>query len=394
MLCPGSVYMEREYESKSSTHADLGSDKHELAEICLSNGDDADAYMGRIMGYENEVDADFIKQVQYYIDFVRRVTHGCDFAAYEMRIDLSDVKGLKDEGGTADAVVLRDNTLFVIDAKFGYNKVPAEENLQLLEYGIGVYNELDVLGLVDDIDKVVLVIVQPQHDLIDDWTTDVQYLLDHADKVRVAVEHACQPFVDGKPVFNPGPKQCRWCKAFADCPAASNVVFETVMNKQLDPAAFDDLDADDIQPEVELGTKRVTAYNIERLAKCFAMLDFVHDWMKAVGTRMHEVIEKDGPQAGYKMVAGRRGNKKFSDESEAETIMRAARIKIDDMFARKLKTPTQLEKLLKGDKPKVWSKLDKLVMQAEGKPVVVVESDRRPALPATASQFDDEDDLA
>ena len=101
----------------------------------------------------------------------------------------------------------------------------------------------------------------------------------------------------------------------------------------------------------------------------------------------------EGPQEGYKLVAGRKGNKKFSDETEAETIMRAARIKIDDMFNRKLKSPTQLEKQLKGDKPKVWTKLEALVSQADGKPVVAPDSDRRPALPATASQFDDLEDL-
>lgn len=394
MLCSGSVYMERDYESTSNQHADLGSDKHELAEICLRKGDDADHYIGRVMSYENEVDQEFAEQVQYYVDFVRRCATHADFVGYEMRIDLSDIKQLPDEGGTADAVVLKNNTLFVIDAKFGYGRVPAEENLQLLEYAIGVYTEMDMLGLAGDIEKVVLVIVQPQHDLIDDWSTDVAYLTDHASKVATAVEKACQPFVGGKPELNPGPKQCRWCKAFADCPAASNVVFETVMNKQLDASAFDDLEVEDIKPEVEVATKRVAAYNVERLAKCFAMLDYVHDWSKAVGTRMHEVLEKDGPQAGYKLVAGRKGNKKFSDDSVAESIMRAARIKLDDMFNRKLKSPTQLEKQLKGDKPKVWAKLEPLVTQADGKPVVAEESDKRPALAATASQFDDlEDDL-
>ena len=395
MLCSGSVYMERDYESTSSKHADLGSDKHELSEIVLRKGDDAATYIGRkVMGYENEVDQEFIEQVQYYVDFVRRCANDADFVGYEMRVDLSDLKNLPDEGGTADAVVLKNEYLFVIDAKFGYGRVPAEENFQLLEYAIGVYDEMEKLGLSDAIKKIVLVIVQPQHDLIDDWTTDVEALTAHRVKVAAAVDSACQAFVDHQPVLTPGPKQCRWCKAFADCPAAGNVVFETVMNKQLDAAAFDDLEVEDIKPQVELGTKRVAAYNIDRLAKCFGMLDFVHDWCAAVGTRMHEVIEKDGPQAGYKLVAGRRGNKKFSDEVHAEEIMRAARLRIDDMFNRKMKSPTQLEKQLKGDKPKVWSKLESLVTQSEGKPVVTVDADRRPALPATSSQFDDlEDDL-
>lgn len=394
MLCSGSAYMERDYESTSNKYADLGTDKHELSEICLRKGTDPANYQGRIMTLGNEVDDEFIEHVQYYVDFVRRCANGSSFTAYEMRVDLSDVKQLPDEGGTADAVVIRDNWLYVVDAKFGYGKVPAEENYQLLEYAIGVYNELDTFGLADGIEKVSLVIVQPQHDLIDDWVTDVPYLQAHSAKVSAAVEEACQPFLTGKPVLTPGPKQCRWCKAFADCPAAVNVVFETVTNKVISADAFDDLTAEDVQEEIELTTKRAASYNPEKLAKCYALLDYINDWTKAVAQRVYEKLDHGEPVPHWKLVAGRKGQRQYKDPEAAEATLKAARIRQDDMYTKKLISPTQAEKLLKTSKPKVWAKLEPLVTQADGKPVIAPENDKRPSIKATVDQFDTvEDDL-
>src|SRR5690606_28463258 len=44
--CPGSVRLSADVKSKSSVFADEGSAAHELAQACLTHGNDADRYIG------------------------------------------------------------------------------------------------------------------------------------------------------------------------------------------------------------------------------------------------------------------------------------------------------------------------------------------------------------
>ena len=96
---------------------------------------------------------------------------------------------------------------------------------------------------------------------------------------------------------------------------------------------------------------------------------------------------------GFKLVAGRRGARKWTDEAEVEKLMKGMRIKRDVMYTLKLITPTQFENTLKnGSDAFGKGQIEKLrgcITQPEGKPSVVVESDPRPALAlATADDYD------
>lgn len=69
--------------------------------------------------------------------------------------------------------------------------------------------------------------------------------------------------------------------------------------------------------------------------------------------------------------------------------MKALRLKADDMYDKKLISPTTAEKLLKTD-PKKWDKLKELITRASGKPSVAPATDKRPALAihtATGDEF-------
>jgi len=57
------------------------------------------------------------------------------------------------------------------------------------------------------------------------------------------------------------------------------------------------------------------------------------------------------------------------------------------MYDFSLISPTSAEKLLKA-KPKRWSKAQELITQADGKPSVAPESDKRPALVITPAADD------
>ena len=92
---------------------------------------------------------------------------------------------------------------------------------------------------------------------------------------------------------------------------------------------------------------------------------------------------------GFKLVEGKQGNRAWVDQAKAEAALKALRLKADDMYDKKLISPTTAEKLLKTD-PKKWAKLQELITRASGKPSVAPSSDKRPELAvhtATARDF-------
>ncbi|HHW4679931.1 MAG TPA: DUF2800 domain-containing protein, partial [Xylella taiwanensis] len=96
---------------------------------------------------------------------------------------------------------------------------------------------------------------------------------------------------------------------------------------------------------------------------------------------------------GYKLVEGRRGARYWTDDSAAEALLKRMRVKVDHIYERSLISPTTAEKLHKagtlGDRQ--WFLVQDLIGQPVGKPSVVPESDKRPALilQDDASQFQD-----
>ena len=86
------------------------------------------------------------------------------------------------------------------------------------------------------------------------------------------------------------------------------------------------------------------------------------------------------------------GARKWSDANEAETTLKAMRLKVDEMYDKKIISPTTAEKLAKagtlGDTQ--WEKIQALIVRPEGKPSIAAGSDPRPALSFnTVEDFDD-----
>ena len=67
---------------------------------------------------------------------------------------------------------------------------------------------------------------------------------------------------------------------------------------------------------------------------------------------------------------------------EAEAVLKAMRVKHEQMYDYKLISPTTAEKLAKAEVigPRQWPKLQALITRADGKPSVAPESDKRPAI--------------
>lgn len=314
------------------------------------------------------VDPDMVVHISNYVDYVRSLVGPDDILMVEQRFDLSSVIG-EECGGTADVVIIRvaARRLTVIDLKYGQgHRVIAENNKQEGLYGFGALeNVVDVCGF--EIDDIELCIYQPRKDHIDIAPAmTVQELRDFAAVMSIRAVATRDPDA----VATPGEDQCRWCLAKGTCPEYARDVAEIVTGAPVtdaDFAAFDTLEA---LPTALLG--------VDDIARILPKLDYIRDWCDAVRTAAVREAEFGNKIPGWKMVAGKRGARQWSDPKQVEAIVRnSMRIPIPLAYKMSLISPTQAEKAFK---PKQYERLKEFIEQPDGKPALVPESDKRPEL--------------
>lgn len=357
LRCPGSVKAEEGLSDKGSFNTLEGSAAHELAELVLSQGGSCFDWEGKRLIEHNEftVDREMASNVQEYVDYVRALG-GEQY--YEQGVDY----GAWVEGGfgTSDAIVYKDSTLYVIDLKYGKGvQVFAENNEQAQLYALGALEEWQFL----DVEKVVIAIVQPRLDHIDEWETTPQELYKFGEYASQQAE-LCEQ--DDAPRV-PGEKQCQWCKAKATCPALKKYTEQVML------ASFDNLD----------DAPSVNKLTDEQLRLALDGKKLIVSWLDAVEQLVIERLQSGQSFDGYKLVAGR-SLRQWADEAVAAKTLEAE--VGEDAYTKKLLSPAQAEKLL-GKKRK--DLLEPLIIKPEGKPTLAPESDKRPAINVSIDDFDD-----
>lgn len=406
--CAGALAMEQGVPNTSSKYSDEGTAAHFLASTCLEKQTDAVGYIGReiVLWAEPDkvgdaihhttfkeaipvdeanvtnsafiVDVEMACHVQCYVDAVRRYAEGGDLLV-EQRLIIAHLTGEEGAEGTSDAVVFADNgdEMIVIDLKYGMGEaVSPDENGQLSMYALGALPLADMFGY--EVKRVRLVIHQPRINPEPlEWACELEHLLRFGDKVPEAAQHATSLLNATPEVLHtqltPGEKQCRWCRAKAICPAIERQVVETIGFENLEqvaakPPMFEALD--------------LTGVPADKLAQRMAAAPLVEMWCKAVRAETERRLLASESVPGWKLVQGKKGNRQWGDEAEAEEMMKAMRIKHDQMYSYKLISPTTAEKLAKSEVigKRQWPKLQALITQADGKPSVAPESNERPAL--------------
>ena len=85
--------------------------------------------------------------------------------------------------------------------------------------------------------------------------------------------------------------------------------------------------------------------------------------------------------------------RKWTSPTEVETVLKAMRLKTEQIYDLTLISPTTAERLHKAGAigPRQWPRLQTLIMQPDGKPSVVPETDKRPAwaVEPTVNDFED-----
>ena len=381
MACPGSVALEAPFPDTSSSYAAEGTAAHTLAALRLVEYANAptplrEDWLGAVVeedGFSIRVTEDMLAHVEDYAKLVLQYAENGQLLV-EQRVDFSPVIGVPDSFGTSDAIVIKGDELVVIDLKYGRGQqVDAIDNEQLQLYALGALNDYDMLS---DFSVVTMVIHQPRLNHVSEWSVPVQDLRNFGRKAAAAAQTVLD--APKSPLGNlaPGEKQCRWCKAKAVCPALKD---EVQASTALAASPEDFRDLHDV-PSDNLGAA------MDKVA-------LVEGWCMAIRAEVERRLFAGQSVEGYKLVEGRRGNRSWADEKDAEALFKSFRLKQDEMYDLKLISPTKAEKLIKEKSPKRWAKVDGLISRSDGKPSVAPVTDKRPALAITsvADDFRDRD---
>lgn len=399
LLAPSSAYAM--IECKASTAAQIGQPDnenedaasgtatHELSAWCLTSGNDAEAYLGRVIvvsQWEFEVDEDRAARAQMYVGGIR-----ARIAAYELtgatvqmfveqRLSIEHITGEKGAKGTADCVLIVTwpdgrALIDVSDLKDGHREVSAVKNYQGMFYASAALEEH---GAFVDFDTVKINIYQPRlSEHPSEWELSADELREWINTVAKPAAETAMLYVEGLDTFpltlrdfNPGEKQCQYCKAKAVCPALAKFVEDTI------GADFDEIV--DAPPVDRVGD--ATLLDNDKLGQIYPALPLIESWGKAVLARIEHELLAGNAVPGTKLVQGRRGHRKWNDADEAEALLKSMRLKQEQMYNFKLISPTQTEKLLAKESPRRWKKAEAMVVQPNGSPSVAPDSDKRAAL--------------
>lgn len=380
IACPASVSLcAKVPKPESSSFANEGTAAHELAEKSLITRRMPINFYGEtisVHGTDYVVDTEMMEAVTLYVNEVLKVAskkHNPsirDPYHVETKFNLKWFSGRSDMYGTCDACVpdTANRTIHVFDLKYGAGKpVYAENNSQLMYYALGILGKFGEFedGRCLNFDNAVLHIVQPrcEESGVSEWEISISDLLDWGRNVLLKAVNLA---LSDDPPFNPSPSTCRWCAGKPACRAHVDSMSVTTDVKLYEPR--------------EIQLPPVESLSNGQIARILEVLPMVKSYMTSVGEyALARALEGD-VIPGYKLVRGRKGNRKWGDEKAAAGAFEE--ILGNDMYENKLKSPAQIEKLLKQTLGSEMDKkvLDPYVVREEGSLVLAPVSDKREAV--------------
>lgn len=373
MVCSATIPMSANKPDTASEFAAEGTVAHEVAYLAKSEGRAPTSFIGSVFeadGFTFTVDDEMAGHIQAWLDYVDTVVWG-GITLLEQKLPIGHLTIEPDATGTADVISIHDTVLKIADLKYGMGvKVFAEENPQLMIYALAAYDQYRFFG---EFETVELHIGQPRMNHFDVWeTTPARLEQFRGELLRAAmqIEAAKTSLQDHH--FNPGEKQCKWCRAKAECPALANHVMTIVCDD------FVDL------------TKPITVTEREMdnqsLGNCMAAIPLIEDWCKAIRGRVESELFAGETVPGFKLVEGKRGNRDWTDDEKLIELLEASFG--EDAFKHTLISPAVAEKLAKKSGLDFGSTFVPFITQSEGKPSVAPVTDKRPALVMGADLFD------
>jgi hypothetical protein len=196
--------------------------------------------------------------------------------------------------------------------------------------------------------------------------------VDHltVDELMAWAEHTVKPTAkkaaEGKGGYKAG-IHCRFCPHGGKCRALSKHCTEFVETHDL-----------------RVGVPKLAPFEV---AEVLAMEPVIALWLKKVKEQALTTMLEGGEVPGYKVVEGKLGNRKWSDEANVHQVLKDAGYSTEDITETKLLSPAAMDKAI--GKKKVAELLEQLIDRAPGAPTLAPETDKRPAYDRLAEAQDD-----
>ena len=362
LVCTPSARLEAMFPDEQSPYAAEGTVAHDLAESILRH-----KLEGKKLP-KHDHSAEMVEAVNRYVDICEekvneaRARSSDAEAMIEARLDFS--RWVPEGFGTGDMVIVADGILEVIDLKYGKGvPVSAVENTQMRLYALGAYDANEFLY---DVKTVRMTIVQPRLDSVSTDEMPLEELLDWGEDIKPIAQRAWDGLGECTPC-----DYCNFCKARHTCRALADTCLT---------AFYKD------------GGKLNQLLTDREVSDILAMKDLITKWIKGVYDFAYEKAlsgEKQWP--GYKLVEGTSRRTITDPDAAAQTLLDNG-YKEEDIFKpRELEGITNLQKVL--GKKGMSEYLEAFIDKPEGKPALVPESDKRPAIntaEAMANEFEDE----
>ena len=351
MNCTPSARLEREFVDREIEAAAEGTAAHALCEHKLRR---ALKMRSRkpVSKYDcDEMDAYTDAYVEFVLEQLAQAKLECvdPLVLIEQRLDFSC--WVPEGFGTGDCLIVADKLLHIIDFKYGQGVlVEAEENPQMMLYALGALRLFDSLY---DITEVNMSIYQPRRENVSTWTISV-------DDLNAWAENVLKPKAElahkGEGDYLPGP-WCQFCKAAVKCRARAEEKLQLARFEFAPPPLLSD----------------------EEIEETLGKLDDLTKWASEIQAYAQDAAINHGKVwQGFKLVATRT-NRKYTDE---EAVVKAANeAGYHDIFKKSLIPITEMERLM--GKKNFTSILGPLVEKPQGRPTLVPDTDKRPALKKT-----------
>jgi len=245
--------------------------------------------------------------------------------------------------GSTDLLGRKGKRAIVLDWKFGDGVlVDAEENPQLLFYAAAAMRTPACQWVFEGAEEIECIIVQPP--AMRRWVTTPERVKQFEIELAKAVRESSWP----NPTMQTG-DHCRWCTAKPICPQ---------MNGEVERA-------------LKLQLANLPA---EQIAMQLEQADRLEDYIKDLRALAFQMLEKDHPVPGYKLVA-KRGTHQWVSEEKAKAFL--LKSLVEPYKELEVISPAQAEKLLKKIKMELPAEL---VVSISSGSTLATEDDARPAV--------------
>ena len=353
--CPPSARLCEGIEDKTSIFAEEGTEAHTLCEYKLNKelGLEVQSPIPSLQYYTEEMDncaedyAAFVLEI-----YLKEKDAGKDPLIFtEQKLDIS--KYAPECSGTGDCIIIADKSLHVIDFKYGQGVlVSAEQNTQMMLYALGA---LEMFGSLYEVTEVSMTVFQPRLANISTFSLSTQELCDWAQ--RDLIPQAELAF-KGEGEFKSG-SHCRFCKVKETCRKRAEENLALARYDFAKPVLLRD----------------------EEIAEILTQAEELASWVSDIKAYALSILSKGGKLTGFKLVEGRSVRKYTDEESVAQAVKEAGY----DPYEHKVLGITAMTGLL--GRSHFQEILSPFVCKPKGKPTLVPESDKRPAI--TINDFDD-----